>query len=185
MACACGAPACGCGGKFTVPTERSVHGTLVQALTPVVDCIRDLYTSLGARQYTVSLVWARWTGGERGVGHPEVVAKEMILPTPLVGALTALNNSLESVGIVEAGGIRVSEISARYAEDTLLGRDKVVPIGDPIPDDVDFYWELVLVNSGVVRKFVPRSQGSGTTALDFDWSIELVRAQDDPKRGYP
>lgn len=176
---------CGCDQKFTLPTQTNILGMLIPDLTCVVDQIRDLYTCLGARQYTVSLVWERWSGGERGVGYPDVVHSEVILPTPLVVSLTALNNSIESVGLTEVGGIRVSEISPRYTEDFLMGRSRIIPDGEKIPDDVNFYYEIKLLSSGVSRRFLPKSAPSGTTALDFEWSIDLIRAQDDPTRSYP
>lgn len=176
---------CRCAASFSIPTQQSIKSSLIDSLTPVADQLRDLYTCFGARQYIVSLVWERWSGGERGVGHAEVVHSEKILPTPLVKSLTSLNNSIESIGLAEVGGIHVSEISPRYTEDFMMGRSRIVPEGDRIPDDVNFYWQIELVESGVKRRFTTRTAPSGTTAIDFEWSIDLVRAQDDAERGFP
>src|SRR5581483_8497539 len=95
--------ACGlCGAKeFTTveAAQAQPMGTLIDQLTPTVDCLRDLQTQLGARQYEVTLVWTRWTGGERGVGDEYVVTALPMLPTPLVSDLdSTLRRELQSIG---------------------------------------------------------------------------------------
>jgi hypothetical protein len=191
MSCsACGQPACACAagalelGGFT--TVDQIFGeTLVDDLTGTVDNVRDLFTSLGARQYEVTLIWTRWSGGERGVGFETVVHALQILPTPEISDLTAVSRELQAIGMEESGGIKISEISPRFDEDTLIGRAVVGPLGAPIPEDVSFYWEVAYTSApespSLRRRFVPKSApNSDPTA--FEWTIELLRAAGDRGR---
>lgn len=141
-------------------------------------------TVLGARQYKVSLVWTRWSGGERGVGQEAVVQTFEILPTPLVADLNRLSLDLTAIGLNEVGSVRVSELSPRFNEDLLVGRDVVVRAGDAIPDDMNFYWEIYYPNAsapGPRRRFFPKS-APNKNPTKFEWTIDLVKSDEDRTR---
>ena len=173
-----------CGAnEFTLVTPEQIQTTLVASLTGVVDSITDLYTQFGVRQYRISLVWTRWVGGERGVGQ-EIVLKECpILPTPSISDLINIETQVLSIGTQEVGELTVDEISPRYNEDLLRGQDIVVRRGDPLPDDISFYYEITFPTPGGAqrRRFVPNS-APNKAPDDFAWSIKLVRAAEDRSR---
>lgn len=181
------AVACGlCGSKdFTTVAQVNAMGSLIAGLNPVVDCLRDLFTQLGARAYQISLVWTRWTGGDRGIGNEFLVRELALLPTPLVGGLdSSIRQQLTSIGIQEAGNLRVSELSPSLNEDLLMGRAVVLPLGADIPDDMSFYWEIFFPQvgaNGVRRRFTP-SGPPNKNPLNFEWTITLLRASDDRGR---
>lgn len=156
--------------------------TLVYSLTGCVDSIRDLYTCFGARAYQVSLIWTRWSGGERGEGVEEVIRRELILPTPKVAELTSLRRDLQPIGIDEVGSLRVSEISPRFNEDILVGRSDS---GEPIPEDQSFFWEIEFQRppgqQGVRRRFTTKSTPS-YDPLRFQWQIDLLRSSEERTR---
>ena len=162
-----------------------VGGSLLEALQPCVDQVRDIYTQLGARRYSVTLVWIRWSGGERGVGNPYLAHEEPIMPTPKVGDISRLDQTATSVGTNESGKLSVSEISTRYYEDTLLGRDFVVERGGNIPHDIEFFWEIVFHQAGNADPIRRRFQPASTPNLDptqFGWAIELHKSDADRSR---
>lgn len=157
---------------------------MLSSLVCTADKIRDLYTKLGARPDQVFLVWTRWSGGERGIGTEQVACTIRLLPTPLVSDASYIRRETESAGVIEDGRVRVSEISLRYSEDLLIGRGGVVPNGESIPDDVDFFWEVFYMQedgTGIRRRF---TVGSAPNAdqLNFEWSIFLNKAIDDRTR---
>lgn len=174
-ACAC------CGRDFTVLKGPQIDHTVIASLTPCVDQIRDIYTQFGARPYTVSLIWTRWSGGQRGIGVEEVAELEQILPTPKIGPLTAIDTNVSPVGTEELGNIRLSEISPRYTEDRLNG---ISSDGTQTPEDQNFYYEVVYLRAdgpGVRRRFTP----SGTPSYDplkFQWVVNLSKQYDDRAR---
>ena len=134
---------CRCGvDRFTLVTTEQFEKTLVHDLTPVVDFCNDLNTFLGERQYRVSLIWTRWSGGVRNVGFETIEVDFPLLPTPMISDLKNVGLELTPIGINESGGLFVSGLSARFSEALLLGRDLIVRAGDEIPEDVSFYWEL-------------------------------------------
>lgn len=185
--CACNCMPCtccedtSCATEFTDPTAEMC--ALIPSLTGVVDSIRDLYTCLGARPYSVALVWARWSGGQRNIGNEEVVAVRKLLPTPLISTLNALALDPQQIGVMELGEIRVSQLSPRFSEDLLNGQDVVVPAGEPLPEDVNFYWQVTFVPSGVTRRFTGSTPNFDP--LKFEWTMPLTRQYDDAPRGTP
>ena len=172
---------CGCDG-FTVLRGPEIEHTLIASLTPCVDQIRDIATCLGARPYRVSLVWTRWTGGERGAGQEEIVREEMILPTPVVKDLSGLRNRLTPIGLDEVGDLQVSQISPRYTEDLLMGR--VSDDGHPISEDESFFYEVFAPghdHTGIRRRFFPVSAPT-YEPTKFEWKVNLRRASEDRSR---
>lgn len=181
MACcvSCGSQVCQC--DPTVLSGSAIDCTLVASMTSTVDCIRDLYTSFGARPYQVMLVWTSWSGGVRGRGVEEIVREELILPTPKISDLTDLSRDLSAVGTDDSGSIRVTEISPKYTEDYLLGRPDD---GAAIATDQHFYWEVRFPRAdglGPRRRFVPKSAPS-LDALAFQWKISLLKVSEDRMR---
>jgi len=158
---------CPCG--FT--RVSALSNSLVQSLTPCVDKIRDLYTCLGARVYEVAIVKTRWSGGERGVGVEQVVSEELILPTPRISDLTSLSASTQAIGQEEFGSIEVSQISPRYTEDFLAGREEG---GAELPSDMNVYWEIRIPGSER-RRFVLNSPPN-LSPLKFEWTVRLEKA---------
>lgn len=179
MACSAGCT-CGCRG-FTSP---EVAGRAGLRLSSMWDRARDLMSRAGLRPYSVTIVRARATGQrQRGDGPTEVVGEWPILPTPLVGDLTAITEMLAADQLREQGNILLSEISLAYTEAMLLGRGAS---GDPIPSgEVVFYEIKLLDGSGREtqrRRFVPDSAPSydATKAM---WSVNLKRSPWDRDRG--
>lgn len=171
---------CRC-APFTQLKGLAIGSTLVASLTCVVDSARDIATCLGARPYEVALVWTRWSGLERGIGVEEVVRRDVLLPTPLIGDLTALSAALQPIGVEEVGSITVTEISPRFTEDYLCGR---ADDGTPIPDEESFYWEVTFNRPdgpGPRRRFALRSAPT-LQATDAQWVVSLVRASEDRTR---
>lgn len=180
---ACSACAQGSGGTCScvfTPLEDVAGSTLIDSLVATVDCARDLYTSLGMRSYQVSLVWTRWSGGERGVGQEFVIETQDILPIPKMAGLGGVAIELKELGSNEQGSVTLSEISLRYAEDLLMGRGGPVPLGQPIPFDVSFYWEIALPlgasGQALRRRFTP-SGAAERKAGSFEWTIRLVETE--------
>ncbi len=181
MACcsSCGsASACSC--DPTVLVGPAIAHTLAASLVPTVDCIRDLYTCMGVRPYTVALIWTQWSDGRRGEGTEGVIREEALLPTPKVAELS-LKREVQSIGVEETGTTRVSEISASYSEDFLLGRG---PNGERIPADQSFYWEVrypQVNGKGVRRRYTV--EGSPTLdSMKFQWVVSLQKASEDRTR---
>lgn len=184
MSCACASASSGgaCLCEFT-RVEDVVGTTLIDSLGGVVDCVRDLYTTLGLRTYEVSLVWTRWTGGERGVGNEFVVQVLPLLPTPKLSDLSSLELQLKEIGSNEQGTLTVTELSSRYTEDLLLGRAGPLVSGEAIPPDVNFFWEVFLPSKrgeGIRRRFTPASAPSKRPD-SFDWEIRLMQ-QDEARQ---
>lgn len=181
----CKATPCCCNAAFTELSAINVDKTLVASLVPCVDGIRDLYTCLGARAYTVSMVRARWSGGERGVGVEEIVEETPILPTPKVENFLALTQDARPMGTEEVGVVRVSEISARYTEDQLSGTEDDGTPGDP---DELFYWEIVIPqpNGMPIRRRFTVEAAPELEPLRFQWTVLLARTYEDrSRRGFP
>lgn len=184
--CRCGAQNCdgSCGEAFTIPEDVTCN--LVKELTPTVDAVRDIHTQLGTRGYIVKVVRTVWSGGERGVGVEQVMWEKHILPTPLISDVKAVRQELLSIGTQEMGEVQVSEISPRYTEDDLMGRESD---GSPVPKDQVVYWEIQddigNPNGSTRRRFTPIA-APFRDPTQFEWSIQLVRARGDRTRaGYP
>lgn len=170
--------------KLSTLADYQFDATIVSKLNGVADRLRDLKTKpFGARPYQVSLIWTQWSGGYRGAGTEQVFRRIDILPTPQIENLNALLSTLQSVGVDEVGTVSVTEISPqRYTEDVLVGL--LAGDGSPIPEDLNFYWEIHFPRPGtpgVRRRFVPRSAPS-LDATRFQWTIQLLRASQDRTR---
>jgi hypothetical protein len=169
---------------FTRLTGVELDGTLGDSLICAVDCARDVLTELGLRPYEVHLIRTRWTGGTRGDGQQITVTDDIILPTPKIESLDDLGRELNAHGIDEAGSIRLSQVSGRYTEDFLLGRD---PAGIGPAADEQFFYEVTYLTRGKVtpaqrrRRFTPESV-PGYDPQAAQWIVRLARVNDDRER---
>jgi hypothetical protein len=197
----CGSASCGgCGPPYHVVTGGlGVHenplnrqniagvtelcGSLAFTLRPVVDMIRDLYTTFGLRPYKVSLVRTSWSGGRRGLGVELVVSSRVILPTPLISDMTSLAEIVTPVGLDEFGSVLLSQVSGTFTEDQLRGH---IFDGDPVPFDQQFYYEVEFPpacegDEGERRRFTIK--GAPMYFADrFQWNITLERQRSDRTR---
>lgn len=151
----------------------------MRSLTSTVDAARNLYTVLGARTQRVMIVKTRWTGGERGFGVEQVVSEVAVLPTPDISDYTAMNRDQTSIGWQETGTLTLTQISARYTENDLLGLDAA---GTPIESDEQIYWEIQNIGNATGdsprRRFV-LAGAPNYDELGFQWTVNLVRVQGD------
>lgn len=112
----------------------------------VIDRTHQISTRLGMRPNRVYLVWARWTGAERGEGDQLILQRIEILPTPMVSDLTSVALNPYSAGKLPVGAVRIDQISAgRYREDYLRGT--LIPsdplfgqAGTPINVQTEDFW---------------------------------------------
>jgi len=162
--------------KFDKPDVATLRKSILHKLVPVIDSARNIATRVGARPYSVTLVRTRWTGGRRGQGVEEVQTETPLEPTPKVDGIAGLAEELRPVGVEEIGaGIIVTQISARYTREALLGQQ-----GDGTGLDLDesFWWEVAYhhpsLDKPMRRRFVP------ATTPEYDpgslqWRVGLVK----------
>ncbi len=169
-------------GPFTDLSGNALAATLIPKLTTVRDKVWDLRTRLGAQPYTVSIVVTGWSGGRRNSGVEEVVSCVDITPTPTVEAMGSQTRTLHPVGLDEVGTVRVSGISPAYTEDELVG---VGPLGQPIPADQNFYWEITFRQPTGQNPVRRRYEVRGTPEYNptrFQWTVLLVKADENRDR---
>jgi len=168
--------------KFTDPTSLQLGKTLARRLVPLADKLRDMLTKFGLRPYKVKVVRVKWSGGARGAGAPVVVGDLHILPTPLISDLNSLSNIVEAVGLTEVGSLTLSEVSGRFSEDDLLGRDSE---GNPVAPDEEFFYEVEFPRldgkPSTRRRFYPRSPPQ-YHAGKLQWTVRLEKALEDRDR---
>lgn len=160
------------------PVVSGLGGLLTEMLNPVVDVARDVEVRLGAKPYQVSLVWAAWAGGQRNFGLLNVVEVVRLLPTPQTTP-ERTRASIQQPGVVEEGIVSITEISPRYSELVLVGRDVVVDPGLALPEHYDFWYEIEFAQPGQPlpehRRYTvlgPPTRSVKTAG----WSIDVKRA---------
>lgn len=144
-----------------------------------LDELRQIAADLGARPYRVFLVTTRWSGGKRGRGVETVVSETEILPTPKVDSMSAIQLQMLDVGVDDQGSLSISEISPRYNENQLLGRNQD---GSEIPEDMTFSYEVSLSRNDRDDKKRRRFQIKGVPsyeATQLQWKVQLVRSGSD------
>lgn len=168
--------------KFFDPTSAQLAKTLAQRFIPLADQLRDLLTKFGLRPYKVKIIRVKWSGGERGLGTFTVLSETAILPTPRVQDMQSLTEIVQAVGLDEVGMIRVDEISGRFTEDELMGRDTD---GNSIPLDEEVFYEIEFPRldgkPSNRRRFYPRSPPQ-YFAGRLQWSLNLEKANEDRLR---
>ena len=172
---------CGGGPKFTTLNGMDLSRTLARRLISTVDNLRDLMTRFGLRPYEVRMVRTKWSGGERGLGQEFVVFDEPILPTPLILGMDGITRIVQPVGLDEVGGCQLSQVSGRYAEGYLTGRDSE---GNPVDGDTQYYFEVVFPTPGEVADGAPRRRFYASSAplydpSNFEWRVSLQRSHSD------
>ena len=170
-----------------VHTERQPARNLVYSIAPSIDVIRQIATDLGVRPYRVFMIHVQWTGARRGEGQPTEIARIEILPTPKVQDMAATTQVLQAMGLTEAGGLTVSQISLRFTEDDLMGKtqDLIDPeIRRTGLRNAEFFWEVVEARptgpAPIPRRYVPADvpmRGSS------GWRITLTKQTGDRARG--
>ena len=167
---------------FTQLDPDSYSRTLAQKLAGrrVVDPLRDLATRFGVRHYEVRIIRVRWSGGKRGQGEPYYDPdfsgqRGMVVePTPRItkGGVGNLDESVQGVGVLELGDIRVDRISTAYDENTLKG---MLSTETEYPQDVGAWWTVTFFGqSGPVRRRFVLSKVPGRHTLG--WEVALKRA---------
>jgi hypothetical protein len=168
--------------------EQDLGLLFAQDMIEVADEIRQLNTDFGLRPYRVFLVHQQWTGPARGMGEPREISRVELLPTPEVADMTATGRSLHAIGLVEDGSLKLSEISARYTEDELLGRTP--DVRDPLlprtgKKNVEFYYEVVHQrrrdDPAARRRYVPDA-AADLKPGQFGWTVHLKKQQGDAAR---
>lgn len=163
-------------------TPAQAANTLANRLGRVADNIRQIATRLGARPYRCFLVWSKWTGEHRGEGRELETSRVEILPTPVVQSLDNLAYNVQDIGLVQVGDVRITEISASFSEDELLGRmNGALQVEQPY----EFYWEIIedgrAGDQPVHTKFRPKGRPH-RQADNAQWVVSLERVGDDRRR---
>lgn len=156
--------------------------TLAARLGRVVDAGRAIDARLGFRPYRTFLVWMKWSGDERGEGNRVVACRSEILPTPKIDDLSGVGKSKAGAGTFGTGSIKVSEISASYTREILMGT--VIPDSpeSEVPQPYEFFWEVMEDDRhgpARVRHRFSVSAEPAFSAEDSGWTVMLA-AQSDP-----
>lgn len=163
--------------RFTEVSARVAQASLARRFVPLADSLRDMLTRFGLRQYSVSTVRVRWSGGRRGVGVAEVVESVPLLPVPKVSSLDALSEVVQPVGLDELGNVELSAVSGRYTEEQLRGYRE----GGAIPPDEEFFYEVTFFPQDGPpqrRRFYPRSPPAYHPGR-LQWTVRLEKANED------
>jgi hypothetical protein len=131
----------------------------------------------------VFLTWTKFTGDERGEGQEQVLARVELLPTPKVSDATGIMRMPYSAGVLPVGTVRVSLISVKFTFDQLTGR-RIPGRSDnvPIPEPIDFFYELVEDGRGDDPAERQRFRVLGIPWLDegnVGWTVLLERSSED------
>lgn len=176
-------------GRLQPPQPQLMPETLAGRLVPVADRLRALKARFGVRPYRVFLVHAVWSGGRRGVGTQQITSRFEILPPPRVRDLSGVNRHLRATGLSEEGDVVVDEISAKYAEDDLLGRtpDLQNPqLQRTLRQDVEFWWEIhearAVGTPPVTRRYSPPSAVPMLSRDNMQWKVTLTKQGEDRGR---
>ncbi len=149
--------------------------TLAHRLAPRIDRLRQFATRFGIRPYRCFLTWTKWSGGERGLGTEQIVARIELLPTPKVQSLDNVRAMFFSGGVLPVGSLRLSGISALYTQDQLVGL--------AVPPDADFVEDNVPPRRDTaeeVSRLPKPSVKSLPEPFDFYWEVHEDGRGDDP-----
>ena len=158
--------------------------SLASRVSPMVDRVRQIATTLGVRPYRVFLVWTRWEGTETGEGYEVLKRRVELLPTPKVKE--AMHYAPWHGGVLQEGSYDVQEVSVTaYTEDFLRGLDPKLIEGldllganPTIPEPWDFFYEVVEDGRGGKEPDRPRFRMNGCPFLKADsaeWVFTLER----------
>lgn len=169
-------------------SPAQAKNSLAARLSKTVDKARQIEVRLGMRPYQVFLTWTTWDGDERGEGQQRVVARIPMTPTPVVSDLTALRKQPFSAGRALIGDLRLSEVSASYPLEVLLGN--VIPDRgqDEVPEPFHFFYEVVEdgrycpPGEGDERKRFSLSAAPFLDAENQQWILVLQKMSGDMQR---
>lgn len=197
------------GGKLRQLSALQAKRTLANRFVPTVDRLRQMLTNFGLRPYNVFLTWTKWGGQERGEGNERIFRRIPLLPNPEVQDLTSISLQPYAAGILPVGSVRLTKISARYAQDLLMGLvlpcdpqanfDSQVVGGPPInlteiaiatesvPDPYEFFYEIVEDGRSNDGREPPRARFRPMAAPfrkagEVEWNILLERVSEDMAR---
>lgn len=165
-----------------------VRQSLMSTLSPTIDNIRQIATSLGLRPYRVFIVHVLWTGDKVGSGNPVEISRREILPTPRIRDMSATTEVLSPFGRVEEGGIVIDRISAKYSEDDLTG--KTPDLIDPAitrtgKRNGEYFWEVQENRPGFPNTIPRRYIHAAAPTLmrgGSQWRIPLNKQNTDRSR---
>jgi hypothetical protein len=166
-------------------TSQQAKSSLANRLGPRVDRLRQIATNFGLRPYRVYLVWAKYSGEERGEGYSDEQARIELLPTPKVMDLNSVAFSPFSGGVLPVGSVRIEKVSVTYTQDTLKGLQLPEGHENVVPQPWEFYYEIVEDGRGDPN---PLRAKYRLAAAPFrrpgkvDWSIVLERISEDNNR---
>lgn len=169
-------------------TPAQAKQSLAARLAKTVDKVRQVNVRLGFRPYQVFLTWTTWDGAERGEGNQRVVARIPMTPTPVVSDLTALRKQAFSAGRALVGDVRLTEVSANYPLEVLMG--KVIPDRgeDQVPEPFHFFYEIVEdgrhcpPGEGDERKRFSLAAAPFLDAENHQWILVLDKMSGDMER---
>ena len=170
-------------------TPAQAKQSLAARLGKTVDKFRQVEARLGFRPYQVFLTWTTWDGDERGDGNQRVVARIPLEPTPVVSDLSALRQQGFSAGRALVGDVRLTEVSADYPLEVLLGN--VIPDRgqDQVPEPFHFFYEIVEdgrhcppKGGGDERKRFNLAAAPYLDAENFQWILVLGKMMGDMDR---
>jgi hypothetical protein len=167
--------------RFTEVTSAQAKATLARRFVPLADSLRNLLTTFGLRAYRVSIIRVEWSGGRRGVGASYVMSEKVILPTPKISSLDALNEVVQPIGLAELGSIELSQVSGTFTEEDLRGTSNE---GDDIPLSQEFFYEVEFFpheGPSQKRRFYPKGAPSYSPG-GLQWTVRLEKANEDRKR---
>jgi len=164
--------------------ERAKH-SLANRLGTRVDRLRQIATNLGIRPYRVFLVWEKYSGEERGVGDPIVVARHEILPTPKVSGIDSVARNPFGAGMLPVGSIRLDRVSTSMTRDELCGLMIPGRHEDHIPEPYSFYYEVIEDGRGDPCPLRDKYRLAATPmrqAGRVSWVVVLERESEDNQR---
>lgn len=174
--------------KLRPLTPAEAKCSLAARLSKTVDKARQIEVRLGMRPYQVFLTWTQWDGEERGDGIERVVARIPLTPTPIVSDLSALRQQGFSTGRALTGDVRLTQVSATYPLEVLVGN--IIPNRgqDEVPNPLHFFYEIVEdgrhcpPDGGDERKRFNVGAAPYLDAENNQWIIVLNKMSGDMKR---
>jgi len=166
-------------------TPAQAKRALANRFGPLADRLRQLNTRFGVRPYRCFLVWGVWAGSERGTPPITYVQETELLPTPKVSSLDSVTFSIFHAGTVQAGSVKLTEVSVQYTYDQLQGLMLPVAHESHIPQPWEFFYEIREDGRGdqlplrqSYRLLSPPFRDAGKV----QWTIMLERISEDRGR---
>jgi len=153
--------------------------TIVEDAGELADEARQILADAGALPHRVFVVVYHWSGGEKGRGEPQLHSFRELTPPPEVTGEGRLRRKFTAGGTTLEGTVKLEAISPRYTEadlDVLLR---------PMKAGEEVFIEVVHDGRDGAhperRAYRPVSKPE-RRPLDFDWSMELEKSDDNRGR---